>query len=314
MQPRLTRQTRGIIMGLFSNNKKLCPICGSPTPRFLKTKVEGMPLCDKCASKADLPEGMLDSMTLEDFRQYIAFYDENRALRDAFTETGRMSFGLFGPALCLDSSHGLFRLRGGEDALVFQASHLKGFRIMEDNKPLFESVGGVLRCHQSDVPARINMMSPQIAQFVMQQQMQEEMERRRKKDGESGTGYYRQVFEMPVPFRHFCVELTLEHPYWSSFRGRQDGPALDQYYPSIENYLEEYRAATDELHVLASSLMQMIRPGAQEAYDGQEMPGVAAEASGLSAADEIKKYKALLDDGIITEEEFAAKKRQLLGI
>lgn len=33
----------------------------------------------------------------------------------------------------------------------------------------------------------------------------------------------------------------------------------------------------------------------------------------LSAADEIRKYKALLDDGIITEEEFELKKKQLLG-
>ncbi len=34
----------------------------------------------------------------------------------------------------------------------------------------------------------------------------------------------------------------------------------------------------------------------------------------LSSADEIRKLKALLDEGIITEEEFAAKKKQLLGI
>lgn len=33
-----------------------------------------------------------------------------------------------------------------------------------------------------------------------------------------------------------------------------------------------------------------------------------------SAADELKKFKALLDDGIITQEEFDAKKKQLLGI
>lgn len=33
-----------------------------------------------------------------------------------------------------------------------------------------------------------------------------------------------------------------------------------------------------------------------------------------SGADEILKYKQLLDDGIITEEEFEAKKKQLLGI
>lgn len=30
--------------------------------------------------------------------------------------------------------------------------------------------------------------------------------------------------------------------------------------------------------------------------------------------DEIKKYKSLLDDGIITQEEFLSKKKQLLGI
>ena len=30
--------------------------------------------------------------------------------------------------------------------------------------------------------------------------------------------------------------------------------------------------------------------------------------------DEIRKLKALLDDGIITEEDFNAKKKQLLGI
>ena len=30
--------------------------------------------------------------------------------------------------------------------------------------------------------------------------------------------------------------------------------------------------------------------------------------------EEIRNYKALLDDGIITEEEFEAKKKQLLGL
>ena len=34
----------------------------------------------------------------------------------------------------------------------------------------------------------------------------------------------------------------------------------------------------------------------------------------LSAADEIKKYKELLDIGVITQEEFDAKKKQLLGL
>ena len=44
-------------MGLFSNKKKLCPLCGGPTPRLLATKVEDMPLCKDCADKIDLPSG-----------------------------------------------------------------------------------------------------------------------------------------------------------------------------------------------------------------------------------------------------------------
>ena len=33
-----------------------------------------------------------------------------------------------------------------------------------------------------------------------------------------------------------------------------------------------------------------------------------------SSADEIAKFKKLLDDGVITQEEFDAKKKQLLGL
>ena len=39
-----------------------------------------------------------------------------------------------------------------------------------------------------------------------------------------------------------------------------------------------------------------------------------APASSVSNADELKKYKELLDSGIITQEEFDAKKKQLLGL
>ena len=34
----------------------------------------------------------------------------------------------------------------------------------------------------------------------------------------------------------------------------------------------------------------------------------------LSDIDRIRRYKELFDEGILTEEEFSAKKRQILGI
>ena len=79
-------------MGLFSNNKKLCPICGAPTPRLLATKVEDIPLCKDCAGKIDMQDGLDSSMTLDAFKKYIACYDENQPLREKFHETYRHSF------------------------------------------------------------------------------------------------------------------------------------------------------------------------------------------------------------------------------
>lgn len=47
----------------------------------------------------------------------------------------------------------------------------------------------------------------------------------------------------------------------------------------------------------------------------EEQKKASAPASApVSAADELKKFKELLDSGIITQEEFDAKKKQLLGL
>lgn len=64
----------------------------------------------------------------------------------------------------------------------------------------------------------------------------------------------------------------------------------------------------DELHKEISNLL-VSRQGKQSA---REEP--RAEIKSSSAADELKKYKELLDSGIITQEEFDAKKKQLLGL
>ncbi|MBE6534549.1 MAG: SHOCT domain-containing protein [Ruminococcaceae bacterium] len=47
----------------------------------------------------------------------------------------------------------------------------------------------------------------------------------------------------------------------------------------------------------------------------QEVPSASpVVVSNISSADELKKFKDLLDAGIITQEEFDAKKKQLLGL
>lgn len=63
----------------------------------------------------------------------------------------------------------------------------------------------------------------------------------------------------------------------------------------------------------ATSVANEIRV-AFENYKNNDVVEVAGAAPAFSAADELKKFKELLDMGIITQEEFDAKKKQLLGL
>ena len=82
-------------MGLFSNNKKLCPVCGNPTPRLLATKIQDTPICKECDKKNLSAKRQDRSDDHRDFKQYIQFYEDNQALRDQFEENYSFNFGLF---------------------------------------------------------------------------------------------------------------------------------------------------------------------------------------------------------------------------
>ncbi|MDE7299698.1 MAG: hypothetical protein K2N94_12885 [Lachnospiraceae bacterium] len=248
-------------MGLFKNNKKLCPVCGSPTPRLFATSVEKMPLCKECARKVDLPEGVLDTMSLEDFKQYLSFYDGNQRLREMFSETNRYTFSLLSGSLLVDAAHGLFRLREDDNALVLEADNLKSFRILEDTKPLYESGERALKCYPSDVPGRVGEMAAKLSNIALKRLILDQI-----RDKEDMQASYRDNVDTDqlTPFRHFYVELSFDHPYWKEFKSKRSAPTFDPNNPSADVYMEAYQQEVDKLHALAKSLMQMICADAQE--------------------------------------------------
>ena len=67
---------------------------------------------------------------------------------------------------------------------------------------------------------------------------------------------------------------------------------------------------------VSNDTVEKIRNLALEAMEGyrnqKNTPTVAVNQ--VSPAEELKKFKELLDMGIITQEEFDAKKKQLLGL
>lgn len=307
-------------MGLFTNKKKLCPICDSPTPRLFPTVVDGMPICKECKKKIHLPDGALDSMPLDDFRQYMAFHQKNQPLRDSFAETFS-----WGPVIHMDTGKKLFRLGDNAQGLVMEAVCLKGFRILEDDKVLFESSPDGVKCYQTDTLSRAEAMEPVVAQFNMQREQYDRMEEMKErmtkenKDSSSSFSYMsRPSFDTQLIKKGFTLEVTLEHPYWDGeHRMIERGPQFDNTYPSVSDFMRKYQQETEVLHTLAVNLMAYIHPDAPEIPVSAGTAADSAASRSLPVSDpvvEIQRYKALLDSGVLTEEEFAAKKRQILGI
>ncbi len=57
-----------------------------------------------------------------------------------------------------------------------------------------------------------------------------------------------------------------------------------------------------------------LRPADGTPYADENRMSEQSSASAISPAEELKKYKELLDQGIITEDEFQSKKEQLLKL
>lgn len=315
-------------MGLFTNKKKLCPICGNPTPRLFPREFDAQPICKECENKIDLPGEILDNMTLDGFRQYLAAYEENATLRSIFHETYRYGGGLFSSnALLLDEENGLIRLKTTPKGWAIEKQYLKSFRIFEDDNLLFESGEGTLNSYSSEIPAQAKALEPVVRTFYIEKQAyerREQLERVRsmnetdeeRRERERVNRMYCPRFEEPKLFSGFRVEITLEHPYWTSYEETSGAPAFDDWVPSIDDYLKSYQKSVDDLHLLAAKLMHMIDSDAGETQieSAKAQTTYSAAAAPVDAVAEIQRFKDLMEQGIITEEEFTAKKRQLLGI
>lgn len=310
-------------MGLFGS-KEECPICGGKVKGLFKSKIEGHAICSNCYGFVDLPNGMTNHMTLNDFRGYMAFREENDQLRQQFQVSQQVDFGWLDDKFMFDFSNRLMCMdKHIMNKTVFEGKNIRSFIIREDSAPLFEGSPSGLVCYTSTVPDRVMMMAPQLNQMRMQMQMQRNTERFIDMlDGErdNNTYYGDRYMDVPEPFKNFVVEIHLDHPYWKVISADMGGPTFSNTTPDIHDYLRDYQNSAATMEQLANALMAIAFPGAPV----QRAGSVSAPAMGSSpvvtptmstdAVAEIQRFKALMEQGILTEEEFAAKKRQLLGI
>ena len=76
----------------------------------------------------------------------------------------------------------------------------------------------------------------------------------------------------------------------------------------------EYYPTSKKTLVTAEYMQEVINYVKAKVSEYKQAANVVNVAAPQSNADELKKYKELLDAGVITQEEFDAKKKQLLGL
>ena len=71
-------------MGLFSNKKKPCPICGEATPRLLATQIaDNILLCSDCAFKISMEDAQVRELSVEGLKEHLTKREENAQLLES---------------------------------------------------------------------------------------------------------------------------------------------------------------------------------------------------------------------------------------
>ena len=321
-------------MGLFGK-KEPCAICGDKVKGLFPWKIDGHLICNDCYGHADIASQILNNMTVQDFKEYMVFREENNRLKESFQVTQQIDFGWLDNKFYFDIPKRLMSLDKNMRDTLYEGHQIRSFVIKEDNMPLFEGDSSGLRRYISDVPARVDQLMPQITQYVNQMQMFRSMERMIDSltDDEKQRHYHqRPRFDVPEPFRDFIVDIYFDHPYSISFTADMSGPTFSNDYPDANQYLREYNDRFATMEQLAQALALIAFPDASEEVIDRNAPmtmsrsvpvggtltrsapAAAATAAAADPVEEIQRYKKLMEQGILTEEEFTAKKRQLLGI
>lgn len=310
-------------MGLFNKKDKgPCAICGGKLP-WIPYDIEGHNICNDCYGVVNLPKEIMKNMTFEGFKEYRVFRERNDQLKQQFQITRQVDFGWFDDKFLFDTDNHLLCMDKKLKKPVFEGCQVKSFEIREDEEPLFHGSAEELIRYTSTVSERVMAMEPQIQQLRLQAEMRREMERmleHRKRESGSTEYYTLPSINVPVIFRKFIVEIHFESPYWPFFTADKNGPEFSSTEPDVNKYLASYNEDYQLMEELAKALMEVAFPGAPErtvALAGTTTANsgvVSASGVAVDTIEELQRLKSLVDKGILTEEEFTAKKRKLLDI
>lgn len=229
-------------MGLFSKGDP-CPICGNEVPKLLGTKIEGKTICKECASKVDVDKTVKKNFSMEEFKEYLAFYEENQKLREMFKISKTIDFGMLDTKVTFDYTNKLFCMSKKLDKTIFKGSEITSFKIKEDTKVIFEGSAQGVEKHESDIEKQMKIITPLLFAYTESQ----------KSNSKAKS------LNVPEPFKEFRLNIEMNHPYWNTFEADMNGPRFASKNPSGNDYLREYRKDYEKMEELFNSFERILK-------------------------------------------------------
>ncbi len=301
-------------MALFGKKKEVeyCAICGKERKTgFLRglfqSTVDGQYVCSDCYGMVDVDSDILNKMTIPEFKEYIQFREENQKLKEQFETTNTFDFGIFDTKIVFDQTHGYLAFSTALDKTIFERKHLTSFVIKEDDHVIFEGDANGLHSYETEVYNELRRMYTRFSAYRQEVRSYENrLARLSASERQSGADQH-PSFSGIEPFSSFNVDIFLDHPYWKKFHFDMAGPRFSNGLSIEEIYRHEYQSNYNKMEQLANDFMNF-------AFSGTCSGSTEGAAPQEDVTDTLKRLKELLDMGILTEEEFTAKKRQLLGL
>ncbi len=322
-------------MGLFTNDKKGCPICGNGTPRLFPTKVEGLPLCKECAAKINMEQGMLKNLTINELWDHLDYRKANSETFATFTDNETHGMGNF--VLHMDTDKQLFYIADGQasNPALFKFDELVSFNLMEDGRTVIQCnkdgyTDGKSSIEEYKLPPLKPLVKPGVRPVAAAAD-----------NGNKAPEQEEKPKAPDKPIDSLKLNVTLNNPYWKSKVYNVSLPSVESE-EALREWVNDYRntfaAAMDTCEAMAGIMgvktgkqaltaikekaeaIQAVQNAEAAKLEAEQKAkeAAAAEKAGkqadeLQAIEMLKKWKELLDMGAITEEEFAAKKAELLG-
>ncbi len=274
-------------MGLFSS--KECVLCGGKAgilTRFCLS--DGAYICGNCRDRMSANIESVGSLDLSGVKEQIRLKEENDVrYRNEFSASRRIDLDSYHPIMEVDDRHGWFALLKDKAPDIFSFDQITVWNVDLHTEALSEE-------EKKDSSFLMDVLDLLVSEDFSSRYPGMP----RCPSGCKVTGMYFEINFGPNPFGAKQIRLDLM-PGWDCESG------------DIE-----------KAYMCAASLDQVIR---EYKYGSEEKSGgTASEAGPLQSAssapdysdavEQVKKFKELLDMGILTQEEFDKKKRELLQL